>query len=201
MEQIKNSGQGRLFRNPVLEALTKTSPLITICTYTPVFAFLFYEAYNLRVVDTFWKGLAIFLFAVFFWTFFEYVMHRYVFHFITESPLVQKFHYMVHGVHHEYPRDQERLFMPPVPALLIVVILFAIFWLIMRQYVYVFLPGFLAGYLMYAFIHYAIHLPHPPRFLKSVYRHHSLHHYKYPDKAFGVSSPFWDYVFRTLPPQ
>jgi len=106
MEQIKNSGQGRLFRNPVLEALTKTSPLITICTYTPVFAFLFYEAYNLRVVDTFWKGLAIFLFAVFFWTFFEYVMHRYVFHFITESPLVQKFHYMVHGVHHEYPRDR-----------------------------------------------------------------------------------------------
>ncbi len=201
MKEIKDSGQAKIFRNPVLEALTKTSPLITICTYAPVFAFLFYEAFNLQVVDTFWKGLAIFLFACFFWTFFEYMMHRYVFHFITESPLVQKFHYLVHGIHHEYPRDRERLFMPPAPALLIVVILFATFWLIMRQYVYVFLPGFLSGYLMYAFIHYAIHLSHPPRFLKSVYRHHALHHYKYSDKAFGVSSPFWDYVFRTLPPQ
>jgi len=28
---------------------------------------------------------------------------------------------------------------------------------------------------------------------------HAIHHYKYPEKAFGVSSPLWDFVFGTLP--
>ncbi|MDZ7659917.1 sterol desaturase family protein [Fodinibius sp.] len=33
------------------------------------------------------------------------------------------------------------------------------------------------------------------------YRHHTLHHYKYPDKAFGVSTTLWDRVFGTMPPE
>ncbi|RUA37305.1 MAG: fatty acid hydroxylase, partial [Bacteroidetes bacterium] len=26
-----------------------------------------------------------------------------------------------------------------------------------------------------------------------------IHHYKHPDKYFGVSSPIWDYIFNTVP--
>lgn len=201
MGKIKNDGQGVLFENSVLEALTKTSPGITLSIYIPIISLLLYYGYVHGVVTGFYSAFFIYIGAIFFWTLFEYLMHRYIFHFMSDSPLVHKFHYIVHGVHHEYPRDKERLFMPPVPALLIISILFITFYIIMRQYVFIFLPGFLTGYLIYSFIHYATHSRHYPRFLKPIVRHHSLHHYKYPDKAYGVSSPLWDYIFGTMPPK
>lgn len=201
MQSIKNSGQGTLFKNKYLEKLTKTSPTITLCTYLPVLALMIIIGIQYAVVPTVSAGIALFVGAFFFWTLFEYLMHRYIYHFVTDSPYVQRFHYTIHGIHHEYPRDQERLFMPPVPGLLMVLLLYGFFYLLMGMYVYIFLPGFLTGYLCYAFIHYSIHKTPVPRFLKPVYRHHALHHYKYPDKAFGVSSPFWDHVFRTMPPK
>jgi sterol desaturase/sphingolipid hydroxylase (fatty acid hydroxylase superfamily) len=33
-----------------------------------------------------------------------------------------------------------------------------------------------------------------------VKHHHVLHHYHDPEKGYGVSSPLWDYVFRTVDP-
>jgi sterol desaturase/sphingolipid hydroxylase (fatty acid hydroxylase superfamily) len=63
------------------------------------------------------------------------------------------------------------------------------------------LPGFLLGYLAYDLIHYVTH--HFPmrkgRILRFLKRHHMLHHYKTPDQRFGVSSPFWDWVYGTWP--
>jgi len=201
MSDIKNDGQGTLFHNPYLESLTKTSPAITLSVYIPIIVLLLYYGFVNNVVSSITTVFLIFLGAILFWTFFEYVMHRYIFHFMTDSPWIQKMHYLIHGVHHEYPRDKERLFMPPLPALLIISVLFLTFYIIMRQFVFIFLPGFLTGYLLYAFIHYATHSRHYPKFLKPIVRHHSLHHYKYPDKAFGVSSPLWDYIFGTMPPK
>jgi sterol desaturase/sphingolipid hydroxylase (fatty acid hydroxylase superfamily) len=64
--------------------------------------------------------------------------------------------------------------------------------------VFVFFPGFLMGYLLYASMHYAIHAWNPPyKWLKPIWRNHHLHHYKNDDKGFGVSSHFWDKVFGT----
>ena len=28
--------------------------------------------------------------------------------------------------------------------------------------------------------------------------HHGIHHYRNPDRGYGVSSPLWDYVFGTM---
>ena len=101
---------------------------------------------------------------------------------------------------YEFPRDKERLFMPPVPSLIIASIVFSIFFFIMKEQTYLFFPGFVSGYLIYGSMHYAIHAMAPPfRFMKSWWRYHHLHHYKSPDKGFGVSSPFWDHIFRTVP--
>ena len=54
----------------------------------------------------------IFLGGIFFWTFFEYMMHRFVFHLVTENPRTKRIAYIMHGNHHEFPRDRQRLFMP-----------------------------------------------------------------------------------------
>jgi sterol desaturase/sphingolipid hydroxylase (fatty acid hydroxylase superfamily) len=63
----------------------------------------------------------------------------------------------------------------------------------------VFFPGFITGYLIYVSMHFAIHAYAPPKYLKILWRNHHLHHYKYPDKAFGVSLMLWDKLFGTLP--
>lgn len=195
-----NKKPGQIFTNPVLEALTKTSPWITFFAYVPVVCFFLYLSNTLGAVSI--KNTAILFFSgLIFWTFFEYIMHRYLFHFVTEAKWTQRFHYMMHGVHHENPRDEQRVFMPPVPGYIIISVVTGLVWLIFGGYSFGFLAGWLTGYLGYCYIHYCIHALKPPKMFKKLWVHHTMHHYKYDDKAYGVSSPFWDYVFGTLPPQ
>ncbi len=188
-----------MFDNPVLEQLTRSSPALIYGVYIPlILALLVYS--ELRTYLRLWQILLSFGGGVFFWTFFEYIMHRYVFHFVTDHPRVQRFHYAVHGVHHEYPRDKDRLFLPPLISLLIAVLVFGLFYLLMGSVSFAFFPGFVAGYLLYGTMHFLIHSRKPPfSFMKKHWRNHALHHYKFPDKAFGVSSSFWDHVFGTVP--
>ncbi len=202
-EKIHNKGQARLFRNSYLEQLTKTHPLVIWGMYTPVIGFLLYYSYNSRglpvtaIILSFFSG-------VFFWTFFEYIMHRYVFHFLAESERAKKIVYLIHGNHHEYPRDRERLFMPPVPSLVIASaifsVLFLLFWLMNSAgFVFSFFAGFISGYLLYGSMHYAIHAWNPPfKWMKALWRNHHLHHYKEQEKGFGVSTTLWDHVFGTM---
>lgn len=200
MNQVKGTGQARIFKSPLLEFLTKTSPTITLVVYLPIVAWLVYwyvSNYSQSLTTT----AAIFFGGYLFWTLFEYLMHRYIFHFISDSPVAKRFHYLVHGVHHEYPRDHERLFMPPVPGLLILSVIFSLQYLLLGHYTFIFLPGMLVGYLTYAFIHYSMHRFQPPKNLRFLWKHHNMHHFKYTDRAFGVSSPLWDYIFGTMPPR
>ena len=61
-----------------------------------------------------------------------------------------------------------------------------------------FFAGFLAGYLFYDITHYAIHhFNLRSKFWMDLKHHHMIHHYKDPDNGYGVSSKFWDLIFRT----
>lgn len=197
--KIKNKGQATLFRSRYMELLSKTSPQVIFSIYVPIISAML--AYGIFYLDITWyKVIAFYFGGMFFWTFFEYIMHRFVFHHESENQRMQKFMYTAHGVHHEFPRDKERLFMPPAPSLIIASIVFSIFYFIMIEDAFSFFPGFVTGYLAYGSMHYAIHAMAPPfKFMKSWWRYHHLHHYKSPDKGFGVSSPLWDHVFRTVP--
>ncbi len=197
-DKIKNKGQARLFKNDYMEMMTKTHPYVIYSIYMPVIIFMLYYgvAYKGQAV-----GLEALLFigGALFWSLFEYLMHRHVFHMIVDNERGRKFVYTMHGVHHEYPRDRERLFMPPLPSLLLASLIFIGMHALMGWYALAFFPGFLFGYLMYGSMHYAIHSFAPPSWLKALWRNHHLHHYKYPQKGFGVSSVLWDVVFRTVP--
>ena len=197
-EKIHNKGQARLFKSQYLEMFTKTHPLVIWGIYIPIIGGLLYYAAatlefpTLRIALTFLGGM-------FFWTLFEYLMHRYVFHFVAGSQSAKKFIYVLHGNHHEYPRDRERLFMPPVPSLILASAIFAIMYLVMGWNVAMFFPGFVFGYLMYGTMHYAIHAWNPPyKWMKPLWRNHHLHHYKNEHNGFGVSSTLWDHVFGTM---
>jgi len=197
-DKIKNKGQARLFKNDYLEMMTKTHPVVIYCMYFPVIGFMLYYGAAHKGISAGLETL-LFIAGALFWSLFEYIMHRYLFHMIVESPRARKIIYTMHGVHHEYPRDKERLFMPPVPSLIVASIIFSAMYYIMSWKALSFFPGFLFGYIMYGSMHYAIHAFAPPKFLKALWRNHHLHHYKAPEKGFGVSSVLWDVVFRTVP--
>ena len=202
-EKIHNKGQAQLFKNQYLEYLTKTHPLVIWGIYTPIIIFmLYYSSTMLRFSVT--QIASLFLTGMFFWTFFEYIMHRFVFHFLAESKKAQKIVYVIHGNHHEYPRDRERLFMPPVPSLILASVIFSLMYFIAYLFgaqlnVFSFFSGFMLGYLMYGTMHYAIHAWNPPyKWMKPLWRNHHLHHYKNEMQGFGVSTTLWDRLFGTM---
>jgi len=200
MQNVNARGQGRLFQNKYLESLTKTHPAIILGIYVPasLFSLWYYITHFNTPVIT---ALGIFLSGFLFWTLIEYMLHRFIFHFVNDHPKVQKFHYLIHGIHHDYPKDKERLVMPLAPSLMFVAVFYSIYYALLGDLVYAFFPGFVIGYLCYAMMHYAIHAIKPPKNFNYLWKHHNLHHYKCPDRAYGVSSPLWDVIFGTMPPR
>ncbi len=202
-EKIHNKGQAKLFKNQYLEYLTKTHPLVIWGIYVPIITFMLYYSNVVVKMDLMLVG-AVFFAGMFFWTLFEYMIHRFAFHFIAESDRALKIVYIIHGNHHEYPRDKERLFMPPVPSLILASFIFSCMYFIaqligLRENVFAFFPGFMLGYLMYGTMHYAIHAWNPPyKWMKPLWRNHHLHHYKNERLGFGVSTTLWDRVFGTM---
>lgn len=196
---MKENGQGRLFKNKYLEALTHTHIAVPLT--------IFYGSATVLVAYSLWSGLLapfanlwLVVAGFFSFTLLEYLVHRYAFHIEADTPGRQKFQYTVHGVHHDYPKDKSRLAMPPVISIVLAVSFFLIYRLIMGDYGVPFTSGFMAGYATYLCVHYAVHAYKPPKnFLRILWKHHAIHHYAQPDAAFGVSSPFWDLIFRTMP--
>ncbi len=197
-DKIHNKGQATLFKSQYVEMLTKTHPLVIWGMYLPLIVYLVMSSYNKFNFSPLFIT-AVFLAGMLSWTFFEYLMHRFAFHFIADNPRVQRFIYVLHGNHHEYPRDKERLFMPPVPSLIIASLFFSLFYSLLGTHVFMFFPGFIFGYLMYGSMHFAIHAWNPPyKWMKPLWRNHHLHHYKNEHQGFGVSTTLWDRVFGTM---
>jgi sterol desaturase/sphingolipid hydroxylase (fatty acid hydroxylase superfamily) len=197
-EKIHNKGQAQLFRNPVLEMLTKTHPLVIWGMYIPIMGYLIYLGATDYGFSTL-RLLLLFLSGMMFWSLFEYFAHRFLFHWEPKTERAKKIVYVLHGNHHHFPRDRQRLFMPPLPSLIISSTLFFLMYLVIGYTVLVFFPGFLFGYLMYGTMHYAIHAWNPPfKWMKPLWRNHHLHHYKNEHNGYGVSSTLWDHVFGTM---
>ncbi|MEO5893857.1 MAG: sterol desaturase family protein [Ferruginibacter sp.] len=202
-EKIHNKGQATLFKNRYLEYLTKTNPIVIWAMYLPMIAFMLYYCSS-KIDMGVLKTSLLFFAGVFFWTLFEYLIHRHVFHFLAESERATKIVYLIHGNHHEYPRDKQRLFMPPVPSIILAISVFSVMYFFAFIFgvatgVFAFFPGFMLGYLLYGTMHYAIHAWNPLfKWMKPLWRNHHLHHYKEQEKGFGVSSTLWDHVFGTM---
>ncbi|MBP1658719.1 MAG: fatty acid hydroxylase, partial [Bacteroidetes bacterium] len=137
-----------------------------------------------------------------FWTLTEYLLHRFVFHYEPTSTWGKYLHFMMHGVHHDYPNDSKRLVMPPSVSIPLALLFYGLFTLILGPaYNLPFFGGFIMGYIFYDEIHYATH--HAPMkfgLWQKMKHHHVLHHYHDPGRGYGVSSPLWDYVFGTMDP-
>jgi len=194
---VSNSSESvRMFKSDFMEALSKVHWTVPLYVFIPIIGFLCYLAFTQSTV-----GIAgffgLFVAGLAFWTFAEYILHRFVFHFVPKAEWALRIHFIFHGVHHDYPSDAKRLVMPPSASIPMATILFLLFnWVLPEGYIYSFFPGFLIGYLVYDISHYAIHhFNFKGGMWKRIKQHHMLHHYQDPSKGYGVSSPIWDKVF------
>ena len=198
-QQVKTKGTTRLFENPILEKLTRTHIAIPISILSGTgIGIVIYGLYHQKF--SIFELALWFVVGLFSFTLLEYVMHRYLYHIKPTTEKRKKLQYTLHGVHHEYPNDKERLAMPPIVSVLLATLLFLLFNFLMGRFSYAFAPGFFVGYSAYLFIHYSVHAFAPPKnFLKNLWIHHNIHHFKQSERAYGVSSPLWDHVFGTMP--
>src|SRR5690606_36657149 len=117
-QKVENSGQAQLFKNSFLEFLTKGHPLLSWGIHLPLLIYCFYYGYvkhNIRLLIMFSMSI----YTMYCSTFFEYIADHYIFQLRREIESMQKFAYIMQGNHHLYPKDRSRLFMLPVPSLII----------------------------------------------------------------------------------
>ncbi len=193
----------RLFKSDFLEFFTHITPVAVVIIWLPVAMYFMWrgiqEQADAHLLFAFVAGL-------FLWTFTEYTMHRFVFHFKPRTPEQEKIIFLFHGIHHAQPQLKTRLVMPPVVSVPLAFVMYSLLILIFGivfnapHWIAPAFSGVVIGYLVYDLTHYATH--HWPMrwgFLKALKQHHMKHHYKTEDMRFGVSSPLWDYVFHTMP--
>ena len=199
--KIKPHTQGTksLFKNKFLEWLTRTHIAVPLILFFVISASLMSYGFNESYI-TVAGSVLLFLLGVLIFTLVEYMIHRHIFHLAPKTAKREKFAYTIHGIHHGYPKDKDRLAMPVPLSITLSALFYLLFKLIMGDLVYAFLPGFLMGYATYLWVHYIVHAFQPPKnFWKVLWVHHGIHHYKDPKNAFGVSSPLWDRIFGTMP--
>ena len=183
-----------MFKSGLLDRFTRVHPAVPVLIYLPVIALLFVTGVG-RVGVLGAVGLALGGYAV--WTLTEYWLHRVVFHFEPEDGIGARLHWMIHGVHHDHPNDPLRLVMPPSVSVPLAAAFYGLFVLVIPD-ADVFAAGFLVGYLVYDMTHYHVHHHRPTTRLGKLMRElHMRHHFQDDTRGFGVSAPFWDYVFGT----
>jgi sterol desaturase/sphingolipid hydroxylase (fatty acid hydroxylase superfamily) len=186
----------RMFESDLLEFFTHIHPVTPLVIYVPMTAWMIYLAAQRGLSALSIAGLVVCGLAI--WSLVEYTMHRFVFHYEPTSSWGKRLHFMVHGVHHDYPQDASRLVMPPIVSLPLAVIFYALFHIIFRGLAPAAFAGLLIGYLFYDMLHYATHhLPMKSGVWLFLKRYHLRHHYQDDHAGYGVSSPLWDHVFGT----
>ena len=102
---ISNSSESvRMFKSDFLESLSKVPYFVPLIVYIPLIAFLIWKALVMVQMHAF-IFIGWFLAGLFIWTFTEYMLHRFIFHFEPSSDWGKQLHFIFHGVHHDYPND------------------------------------------------------------------------------------------------
>lgn len=96
----------RMFENDFLERFSRIHPATPFVVWIPIALFVLVRAafvWHVGVVSL--TGL--FLGGIFTWTLAEYILHRFVFHWTNDTRWGKRVHFLLHGVHHEFPSDKD----------------------------------------------------------------------------------------------
>lgn len=209
----------RIFKNDVMEFFTHVHWTVPLVLYIPVVvAVLLVAGRALPVEEVGLYALA----GIALWTVVEYFAHRFVFHagpqietevreIVGQLPpgepalqhmrtFRQRHYFIAHGVHHDFPNDTRRLVLPPSVSVPLAVGFFFLFRGLLGPGIGLAMyGGFVAGYVTYDTVHYAVHhFSLHNAVMLYLKKHHYRHHYNDSTKDFGVTSPAWDVVMGTF---
>jgi len=185
-----------VFTSRLLNSLIRTHPAVPLVLYGPVIV-------TLAVVGVQRVGvlISIALMAAGYltWTLTEYWVHRAVFHFQPRGPRSEAFVWAIHGVHHAHPNDPRRVVTSPAASVPIGASAALLLWLLLPGALWIPLAaGWGGGYLAYDLLHAYLHMGRPrTALLRRLRARHLRHHFADSRGDFGVSAPYWDYVFGT----
>jgi len=197
----------RLFKSDFLEFFSHVRPITVLVLWVPVALFFLVRSIWFASESTAAARIVIGLLAGWFlWTFVEYVLHRFLFHFHPKTERLKRVFFSVHGVHHAQPLCRTRLVMPPVMSIPLAIAFFGLFHLVFDVLIdrpAWFSPlfaGFVGGYIVYDMMHYTLHHSRSKNpYVVACRYQHMQHHGTCPNMRFGVSIPIWDHVFGTMP--
>jgi sterol desaturase/sphingolipid hydroxylase (fatty acid hydroxylase superfamily) len=188
----------RMFESEFVDFFSRTHPAVVPVVYVPASAALFWYGVSGAGLTIALAGL-LFLAGLTLWTLSEYWLHRTFFHWMPKFPGGDRLHFLVHGVHHKWPKDKYRLVMPPAVSIALFFLFLGLWYLLFGpRLVWPIHAGFVFGYMVYDMTHYYVHHFSPrSEYGRELKKHHMLHHFKDPTRRFGVSSTVWDRVFGT----
>ncbi len=199
MKEYVRHQRGRMFDSAFFEFFSKVHPAAPFVLWIPVG--LGTLTWGLASGKTTLVHAAVCLPAGFVtWQVMEYFIHKKVFHWQGIGPVSRRFHDIVHGFHHKYPDDPDRLVMPLAVSIGLAGVLGAGLSLLDRPSVT--LPywcGLLGGYLFYDFMHWSTHFRKPlTKWGKAMRAHHMSHHFADVDTNFGISHRWIDRLLGSL---
>lgn len=188
----------RMFESDFIDFFSRTHWTVVPLMFVPAMVALLWHGVmragvGLGLAVALWVGGALT------WSLTEYWLHRTFFHWVPAGIWGERMHFLVHGVHHKWPKDKYRLVMPPAVSITLFFVFLGIFYLLLgSRLVWPFHAGFVFGYMSYDVTHYYVHHYNPKtKYGLALKKHHMLHHFKNPESRYGVSSMLWDYVFGT----
>ena len=184
-----------LFENQAFEKLTVISLRWFVVVWSVLLPLIAWAGWGrVSALD----GLALVGLGLLVWTLFEYWAHRHLFHWDASWKPVQQLVFLIHGNHHEQPRDLLRNLMPPVVSVPVGLIVWAVFFALAGHAGTWLFLGFMSGYVLYDITHYACHQwPMRSGLGRMLKRHHMRHHFTDEGGNFAITALFWDRLFRT----
>jgi dihydroceramide fatty acyl 2-hydroxylase len=149
-------------------------------------------------------ALAYWIFGVLFWTWAEYLVHRFILHGVfADGPgfkwVLHRLFDHLHVEHHQRPWDGAHIngtikdtgpFLGPV---------FVLALFLPPYTLLAFLAGFTQAYVIEEWIHHSVHFYHfDNRYFRYIKAHHLYHHSKVgAERGYGLTSGSWDVVYGT----
>lgn len=188
-----------MFESDFVDFFSRTHPLVVPLLFVPASAWLLFHGHMVAGVGVA-ASVGLFAGGTVVWSLTEYWLHRMFFHWVPPGRVGERMHFLVHGVHHTWPKDKYRLVMPPAVSISLFALFLGLFYVTLGPvWCWAFHAGFTCGYMVYDLTHYYIHHFNP----RSAYglrlkKNHMLHHFRDHGARFGVSNLVWDRVFGTV---
>lgn len=132
------------------------------------------------------------------WTFFEYAIHRWVYHGNIRGKKLRAFIESFHIYHHRNIDDPRVITAGPLMIIPLSAGILIPSWLLLGADFGPFGIGFVMAYYFYEWVHFLIHRSsHESRYIRYIRQYHLHHHDHRWDRCYGNTSSLWDHLLGT----